>query len=245
MPLADDERSRTAQNLGARGLQEWLVATVALVLVALAAHNLVGNLVLPPALYVPINLAVAVLLLGVARASGASWPELGLDRSSFGRGAAVGAAALLFVTVVLVVAALVPATQALFEDQRAARVTGAAVAYQALVRIPLGTVVLEEIAFRGVLLALLRRATSTGVAVAWSSATFGLWHVVPTVEALRANRLAPSVLAIAAAVVITAAAGAVFCWLRLRSGSLLAPALAHVGTNSVALVVAEFVLRTR
>ena len=227
------------------GLQEWLVAALAMVLVALVAHNLVGNLVLRPALYVPVNLAVAALLLGIARASGASWPELGLGRSSLGRGAVLGAAAFLFVTVGLVVGALVPATQPLFEDQRAARITGAAVAYQALVRIPLGTVVLEEVAFRGVLLALLSRVTSTGVAVACSSAIFGLWHVVPTVEALRANRLAPSVLAVTAAVVITAVAGVVFCWLRLRSGSLLAPALAHVGTNSVALVVAVFVLRSR
>ena len=221
------------------------MAALALVLIVLAAHNLLGNLVLPPALYVPANLAVAAVLLGLARASGISWAELGLSRSSVGRGAALGAAAFLVVAIALVVAALAPATRPLFEDERAAKLTtGAAIAYQALLRIPLGTVVLEEVAFRGVLLALFSRATSTGAAVAWSSVAFGLWHVVPTAEALRANRLAPNAPAVAAAVVGTAAAGAAFCWLRLRSGSLLAPALAHVATNSVALVVAVSVLRT-
>ncbi|MBW3579799.1 MAG: CPBP family intramembrane metalloprotease [Actinobacteria bacterium] len=220
------------------------MAALALVLVVLVAHNLVGNLVLPPALYVPVNLTVTAVLLGIARASGISWAALGLRRSSIGRGAALGVAAFLVVAFALVLAALVPATRPLFADQRVDRVTGAAVAYQALVRIPLGTVVLEEVAFRGVLLALLSRAASTRAAVAWSSALFGFWHVVPTVEALRANRLVPSAPAITAAVVATGAAGAVFCWLRLRSGSLVAPALAHVATNSVALVIAASVLHT-
>lgn len=53
------------------------MAALALVLVVLAVHNLVGNLVLTPASYVPVNLAVATALVGVARASGISWAELG------------------------------------------------------------------------------------------------------------------------------------------------------------------------
>ena len=210
----------------------------------LGTYNVVGNLVLPSALYVPVNLAVAGVVLVVARASGVSWGQLGLGPSSASRGAQVGAAAFLVVTAVLVVAALVPVTRPLFEDDRAAGLTGAAVAYHALVRIPLGTVVLEEVAFRGVLLALLGRVASTGVAVAWSSALFGLWHVVPTIEALHANDLDPSLAPVAAAVAVTAAGGVVFCWLRLRSGSVAAPALTHVATNSVALVIAVVVLGT-
>jgi CAAX protease family protein len=39
---------------------------------------------------------------------------------------------------------------------------------------------------------------------------------------------------------VTACAGMVFCWLRLRSGSLIAPILAHVATNGLALAVAWF-----
>jgi membrane protease YdiL (CAAX protease family) len=215
-----------------------------LVVAVLGAHNLLGNLVLPSALYVPVNLAVAAALVVVARASGVSWEQVGLGRSSAGRGARVGAAAFLVVAAVLAVAAVTPATRPLFEDDRAADLSGAALGYQALVRIPLGTVVLEEVAFRGVLLALLRRLASTGGAVAWSSCLFGLWHVVPTIEALRANDLDPGFAPVAAAVAVTGVGGLVFCWLRLRGGSVVAPALAHVATNSVALVLAVVVLRT-
>ena len=56
----------------------------------------------------------------------------------------------------------------------------------------------EEVVFRAVLLALLAGVTTTAVAVGGSSVAFGLWHVVPTVEALRANDLAPKVPAVAA-----------------------------------------------
>lgn len=219
------------------------MGSLGVVLLVVVAHNVVGNLVVPRAWYVPVNLAVTGILVAVARVSGASWAQLGLARADLGRGVALGATAFLVVATVLVVAALVPVTRALFLDQRVAGLAGTALAYEALVRIPAGTVVLEEVAFRGVLLALFDRVTSTPVAVASSSVLFGLWHIVPTVEALRANRLSPTGVTVGAAVVVTAVAGVVFCWLRLHGRSLLAPALAHVATNSVALVVAVEVLR--
>jgi uncharacterized protein len=41
----------------------------------------------------------------------------------------------------------------------------------------------------------------------------------------------------------TAAAGVLFAWLRLRSGSLLAPVLLHLATNSVGLLAAAAAVR--
>ena len=41
----------------------------------------------------------------------------------------------------------------------------------------------------------------------------------------------------------TAAAGLLFAWQRLRSGSLLAPALLHLATNSVGLGAAAAAIR--
>jgi membrane protease YdiL (CAAX protease family) len=41
----------------------------------------------------------------------------------------------------------------------------------------------------------------------------------------------------------TAAAGVLFSWLRLRSGSLLAPGLLHVATNSMGTLAAAAALR--
>ena len=46
---------------------------------------------------------------------------------------------------------------------------------------PFGTVLLEEVGFRGALHGLLGRATA-GTATAVSSALFGLWHVLPAID---------------------------------------------------------------
>ena len=57
-------------------------------------------------------------------------------------------------------------------------------------RIPVGTVLWEEIAFRGVLQAALRRVMPGGAAIAVTSGVFGIWHIRPTAAALRINGLA-------------------------------------------------------
>ena len=117
-------------------------------------------------------------------------------------------------------------------------------AYRALVRIPLGTVVVEEIAFRGVLPALLDRQWSTPWAVAGSCLVFGLWHVVPMRATLRTNCLSVRVVPLTAAVAATSLVGLGFCWLRLTTGGLAAPAIVHASTTATATVVA-YRLRVR
>ena len=42
------------------------------------------------------------------------------------------------------------------------------------------------------------------------------------------------------AVAVTSIAGLAFCWLRLRSRSLIAPIMAHIATNGLALTVVWF-----
>ena len=106
----------------------------------------------------------------------------------------------------------------------------------------LGTVVLEEVAFRGVLFGAWARLGSPARAAVGSSLIFGLWHIRPAIELLDVNAIGESALTriplVMAAVVLTAAAGVFFCVLRLRSRSLLAPALAHAAINSLATVAA-------
>src|SRR6266508_2931635 len=80
----------------------------------------------------------------------------------------------------LVVGAALPATRELFAHRRVDEHSVAALLYATLVRIPLGTALLEETLFRGVLLGLGLRRWPRRVAVAWSSALFGLWHVLPS-----------------------------------------------------------------
>jgi hypothetical protein len=191
--------------------------------------------------YVPLNACATVAALAAARASGLTAADLGLGRGRWlpGRAgcamaAAVGAGWLL--------TAAVPATRPLLRDKRITGLNGRAVAYQALVRIPVGTVLWEEIAFRGVLQAALRRVMPQPAAVAVASLAFGIWHVRPTAEALGVNGLTGdrrrAVAGVAAGVAATTVGGALFSGLRARSGSLTAPVLLHLATNCAGLVAA-------
>ncbi len=141
----------------------------------------------------------------------------------------------------------VPAGRPLLTDARLVGLDGDELAYEVLVRIPLGTVVWEEVAFRGVLLAVLTRVLSVRAAVAVSAVVFGVWHVRPTLSALAANGLVDGAVLTGLAVLLgcaaTAAAGVVLAWLRLRTGSLLAPALLHLATNSVGALAAAAAVR--
>ena len=168
--------------------------------------------------------------------------DLGLARRDAGRGLAWGGVAFALVTAFLIVAALIPAAHGFFDDDRA-DVGFGSMLFEVLIEVPLGTVLLEELAFRGSLLALLRRRLPVWPAVLVSSALFGLWHIGVAISSASGNAAVPDsggglVLTVLGTVAATTVAGIVFCWLRLRSGSLLAPMLAHTATNSVAFAVA-------
>ncbi|MGY1679110.1 CPBP family intramembrane glutamic endopeptidase [Geodermatophilus sp. SYSU D01176] len=216
-----------------------LAATLVPVLGAwnnLVVHRLPGR----PGSYVVANVAAAAVLLAAARAVGLSWAELGLDRRRLAAGARWGGAWAAVVAAGYGTALGVPALRPLLVDARVAGLDGGELAGQVLVRIPFGTVLWEEVAFRGVLLAALGRLLSRRGAVGVSAALFGLWHVRPTLGALVVNDLAGGPLARTGAVLVaclgTAAAGVLFAELRLRSGSLLAPALLHLATNSLGVL---------
>jgi len=114
-----------------------------------------------------------------------------------------------------------------------------------LVVIPLGTVIPEEFAFRGVLFGLLRRRSGRWTATVLSSVLFGFWHVAPALGGGSANQAVDEAVGggplgvlvrVAGTMLFTAAAGVVFCELRVRSGSLLAPMLAHWSVNGLGVI---------
>jgi len=248
LPMAAVHRVVHGRRAPRFGLAMTLVVALA------AAGNAATNLLLPAALYVPAALLIALLAVLIAvRIGGCDARDLGLADEHLGRGLRHGAAAMAVVAGLLVVGAALPATRELFADRRVDEHSVAALLYATLVRIPFGTALLEETLFRGVLLGLGLRRWSPRVAVAWSSALFGLWHVLPAgglsgynpvlADALHGPTGRPVVTA--AAVAATALAGGCFCWLRLRAGSLLAPVMLHVATNSFAYAVAWGLLRGR
>jgi membrane protease YdiL (CAAX protease family) len=192
--------------------------------------------------YVVANLAATCSLLFAARRAGLATAELGLARRRLPAGLRWGGACAAIVGTAYLIAVLVPSFRPLLTDDRVGGLDGGQLAYRVLVRIPLGTVLWEEVAFRGVLLAVLARLLPMRAAVAVSAVVFGIWHVRPTLGALEAYDVAAGPLLTSAAVVLacagTAIAGAFFAWLRLRSGSLLAPVLLHLATNSLGTLAA-------
>lgn len=98
-----------------------------------------------------------------------------------------------------------------------------------LLRIPLGTVWSEEIAYRAVLGAAAARAFGDTKGRVFTAAVFGLSHIP---DARSAGESVPG------AVFVTGVAGWVFEWLYARSGSLAAPMLAHLAVNEAGAVAA-------
>jgi membrane protease YdiL (CAAX protease family) len=233
-----EDRERTARDTPA------LILTVSL----LAAYNVARTLWIPESWQLLTNVGVVLLIGAIAWWSSVDTTELGLHRDHHPLGAIWGGGALLLVMAVVVGFALVSevrgSSQGALDDPRL-QVPFLDMVYEVAFNTPLGTVVLEEFAFRGLLLALFLRHTSMWRSVLWSSLLFGAWHILPTLTTAASNgameQLASTpaglVLVVIGNVLSTAIAGAVFAYLRLRSGSLLAPALAHLATNDISFVV--------
>jgi len=223
------------------GRRPW-VAPVAIV-VALACYSAGRALWLPGAWHPWVNGLLGAAVLAAALGFGVSTRELGIERADAGRGLRYGALAWLAVAAVLVVAAIIPVTRGALRDDRA-DVGFATMLRQVFIVIPLGTALLEEIVFRGVLFAVFARRTTVWRAALASSIVFGLWHVAPTISSAQGNDITEhaSVLGIAALVIgmviAMTAAGMVFSWLRIRSRSLVAPFVLHAGVNGTAFALA-------
>jgi len=195
---------------------------------------------------ISVSLLTAALAL-IAWRAGATRADLGLARADMRAGLLYGAGACGVVLLVLVVAAVIPATNGFLHDSRA-QIGGGRLLYELGVSIVLLTAIPEEFAFRGVLLGSALRLWGPWRASLVTSALFGLWHIAPTLHTMSGNRefagVAAStggpVLLVPGSVAVTFVAGLIFCWLRLRSRSLIAPVMAHIATNGLALTVAWF-----
>ena len=213
------------------------------VVVVLVIGNILSNRVAPAALYVPVNLLTASAVLLVARELVTTW-DMGFRNWS--NGARWGMVVMLTGLALYFAAALLPWFEDLFHDRR---VKGGILRtlYMAFVRIPFGTVVLEEIAFRGALPAVFAKHMSTFRAAILASVLFGLWHVLPSLnlsdvnpffEWLLGDGVAGTIGGVAIAVFGTFLAGLWLSFLRFRSGSILAPVVAHWASNAGAYVLA-------
>ena len=215
-----------------------VVGSALAALIALIAADLLASRVAPGP-DVALGLGLVAVLGLVARVAGLSPADLGLARSSWRAGLRWGAAAAAIPLAAFAIALALPPLRDAGSDIGAP--SWPAAMMRVLVVIPLGTVIHEELAFRGVLFGLLRRDRGRRAAVLGSSTLFGLWHVVPALAGGPTNTAIAdavgsgaggTVLRVAGTVLLTAMGGVVLCELRIRSGSLLAPILLHWAVNA-------------
>jgi membrane protease YdiL (CAAX protease family) len=219
---------------------------------AVLGYGAVVNRLLPEVVHLPANGAAAAAFVAAARGDGATLEELGLAAEQVWPGVRTGLACAVPLVAGVACAAAIPQTRRFFSDRRVLDVSDRRALYEVAIRIPVGTVLAEELIFRGALLALLRRRGSTARAMALSSLAFGLWHMFSTRQAPPANRTdltqpgsqpGKSVLAAVGVVLVTTVAGYGFGRLRLRSGSVIAPALVHAALNASAFAATRIVSR--
>ena len=233
---------------------KWIAVTFGVMVVGYAALRAVDADIL-----VPLIAAAALVLVG--KRSGLSWGQMGLARATWRRGLAWALGATLVVALAYLVVVLTP-LQVLLDDDRYGEHWGEAL-FTAFVMVPLGTVLWEELAFRGVLWGQLHVRWSTRVATVVSSLLFGLWHAIPAMRfadnnaaadaaadavnqrgAVTIGTVAVTLGTVIITVLVTGLAGVVLCEMRRRSDSLLAPIGLHwagngLGALAVALVASQ------
>ena len=229
------------------GMHIWhIVAILALTSYA----NVIANQVLNPWWHIPFNLGILGVAVAIARHAGVTVSDLGYCRDRIRRGVAVGGIVMGVIGVGVLIGVAIPATREFFYDDRVIERTTWVILFDAVIRIPIATAFYEETLFRGVLFGMfVRRWTPIWAAVA-TSVLFGFWHILPTLNTLETNPAGGMLdgftgvtLAAIGSVAGTAIAGFGFLWLRLRANSTVAPVMAHIATNSFALIAALFVVR--
>lgn len=174
--------------------------------VGLGVAKVVRTAWVPEEVHLVVNLGFAALVVAVGAIVGLSASDWGLARSTAVSGLRWGGAVDVSIAVGAGMFALVAGSSSAFEYGRN-DLTAAELGISVPVRIPLGTVIPEELAFRGLLLALSCRLMPLRVAVVANVVLFGMWHVVDAWD--------QGLLEIAGIVVATALAGLGFCWLRI------------------------------
>ncbi len=191
------------------------------------------------------NVCAASLSVAGGLALGLSVNDMGLGLHVVPRGIAIAAVVSAAIMLTVFITASISPLRRYFTLMQ--HMEPNRIAYETAVRIPLSTALSEEVLFRGALLGLLFTHYSMVGAVVIGSIVFGLWHILPSLSRYHSQDEQKVILSkipyAAATVCATAVAGIFFSWLRIVSGSIIAPWLMHWSINSSAMLASAFVAR--
>jgi len=184
---------------------------------------------------------VIVLIISVSRLS---WTNVGLSKDLLLKGLTTALPFMLAIIVGALIVFLI--SPDIFKDTRY-QTDAQTMLKTIFIVLPFMTVILEELAFRGLLFGTLNAYLSQAYALLISSLSFGVWHIFSasniSVSMVVGGHTIPKVMIVVSVILATSLAGAFFTWLRIKSGSLVAPILIHWTINSTGLVLAYFAWR--
>jgi len=233
------------------GLPWWPLLLVGAALIVI---NIANNRVAPQAHYLLWSFVGSVVLLAIGLLDGSDFTDMGLGFSYLLPGLIWAGISIAAVTLVYLIGSVFKKTREAFADQRIGSLSGGRLLFQSMVEVPLGTVLLEEIAFRAVLFSMLARRFDLITAIVISSILFGLWHILPSIGSHVNNPALGGVvgsgrrghiLAVLASVLTTTVAGVLFTLMRIFSGSVIAPMGFHWATNGLGYAFSWILLRSR
>jgi membrane protease YdiL (CAAX protease family) len=237
----DDDTGRRS-DLGAPALPGGGVALFAGVLVLYG--NGLALLRLPEWLAFLANCTVGVAVVLLARKVGLAPAEIGLSRRAWVPGWRWGAGVAVALSIAVALVILAGPARRFIADPAVLGSPAWLLAWQVLVRIPIGTALFEETMFRGVLYAAWRRLLVSWQAAVCASLPFSLWHVVVEFQrqARQAGELGVAGLASILLVLCFLFAGGLgLCWLRERTAGVIVPAIVHWAANSSAAIAVYLV----
>jgi uncharacterized protein len=166
---------------------------------------------------------------------------MGLALGDVPQGVRAGLATGVPVGAVAALGAFLPWTARFFRDERIVRTGALGAAHELLIRIPLATAAAEELMFRGALDAILIQRRSRVSAALTCAGLFGAWHILPALDRSLANpgvtrvhdgSKAKQAIIVLPVCAVTALSSLALSFLRVRSGSIVAPTLVHFAANA-------------
>jgi len=217
------------------------IAQQASLIVLILLYGTVLARLVPRRFHIILNIGIALTAIMLGLGFGLTPKDMGISLATITSGIIIAVVASIVITVTTLIIALIPPLRKFFLGDNLSKASGKLIAFEAGIRIPFSTALIEEVLFRGVLLGLLLTHYPTILARLYSSIVFGLWHIFPTIATLEQNDVTAQAIqhkkhrkyaGVTGTIIITTLAGLLFGYLRILANSIIAPWIVHWTINA-------------